>query len=557
MKLRSYQTKLKNDIQQAWADGHKNVLAVLACGGGKTPTVSSVAKDFDGVGMFIAHRGELLGQLSVQFARDGIYHDLLTPKNSPLRRRISDLHLQKVGKNFINDRCNWYIGGVDTVVNMTDDKRLRNLGLIGTDEAHHMQRNNKWGKVRELKPNALNLGVTATPIRSDGKPLDMFDVMVESYDARQLIKEGYLVPYEIVMPLASDLDLNDVAISSTTGDYNLVQVKKAIHASKRIVGDVVRNYLEYAKGKKGITFAVDVEEACKIAAEFNANGVPAEVISAKTPPELRSEILRQFEKRKILQLVNVDLFGEGFDIADVEVVSLARPTMSLNLFIQQVMRVMRLMISPILMAAWDDYTIDQRKKHIAESLKPKSLIIDHVGNCLEHGLPDEPHNWYKKSSEKRNKSAPRDTMPLHNCLKCLHVFEKCLDACPFCGEPIPLPKGRVLPAEVDGDLFLLTEEVLEKMRNEIARIDNECRVPHNLEHHVKAKIIRTHVERQAAQSKLRETIALWAGKHSEFSNRINHKRFFLTFGITVPEAKVLNTKDAEDLYERISSTVFN
>jgi superfamily II DNA or RNA helicase len=552
-KLRQYQIDLKQDVYTSWDKGAKNILGVLPTGGGKTVVMGEIAREFDGNGIFIAHRAELLGQISTQLAREGVYHNLITPKNSTLRRKISDLHLNKVGKNYINDRCNWLVGGVDTVINMPDDKRWKHLGLMITDEGHHLQKNNKWGEVFKFASNAKLLAFTATPRRADGRALDVFDTLVEGVPARWLIDNGYLVDYRVVCPKTSDLDLSEVAISNTTGDYNTVQIKKAMHASKRIVGDVVREYLKYAPGKLGVTFAVDVEEAVKISKAFNDAGVPAEVVSAKTPSDLRTNILRQFEQRKILQLVNVDLFGEGFDLPEIEVVSFARPTMSFALFCQQFGRVLRLMISPTLTGAWDTYASEQRKQFIAESKKPFALVIDHVGNILQHHFPDSPQKWTLEARERKSRGAPSDAIPLRSCLnvECMRVYEKCEVCCPYCGQEPQLPAGRTLPEQVDGDLQLLTEEVLAKMRGEIDKVDGQCYPPVNLSSYVKTSIIRNHMERQAAQKTLREVIALWAGKHAEYSNRINHKRFFLTFGITVPEAKALGVKDAGELESKI------
>src|SRR6202012_4149963 len=129
------------------------------------------------------------------------------------------------------------------------------------------------------------------------------DALVLAPSMRDIINMGYLTDYRIFAP-PSDLNLSEVSISSTTGDFNQDQVRKAVHKST-ITGDIVKHYLKIAPGKLGVTFAVDVEEAGKIASAFKAAGVPAEVVSAKTPDALRAAILRRFKKREILQLVNV------------------------------------------------------------------------------------------------------------------------------------------------------------------------------------------------------------------------------------------------------------
>lgn len=556
-KLRHYQTNLKNKIYAAWGTGTKNILAVLPTGGGKTVIMGEIAKEFDGNGIFIAHRGELLGQISLQLARNGIYHNLITPKNSPLHRKICDLHLKKIGKNYINDRSDWLVGGVDTVINMQNDPRWRKIGLMITDEGHHVVKNNKWGDVFTYTPNAKLLAFTATPRRSDNKPLDIFDELVEGDDMRTLIDNGYLTDYRIVCPKTTDLDLSTVSISNLTGDYNLSQLKKAVHNSKRIVGDTIKEYLTHARDKSGVVFAVDVEHASEIAKEFKCNGITAEVVHAKTPAALRTMLWEQFEKRQILLLINVDLIGEGVDLPFIEVVIFARPTASYSLYVQQFGRVLRLFLSGHQMIWWENFTPSERKKLISESSKPFGLIIDQVGNVLKHGFPDTKQNWSLESKDITPRGQPSDKIVLRSCLNtdCLKVYSRNCYSCPYCGYEPPVPTGRLLPDMVDGDLTLLTEDILADMRREIKRIDDACVIPRNLEPHVKASIIRKHIDRQHAQKSLRGVIALWAGKYITYDDRSNHKRFYLTFGITVPEAKVLGVKEAIELENKILLTV--
>src|SRR5882762_8257373 len=142
-----------------------------------------------------------------------------------------------------------------------------------------MLRDNKWGKVASMFPNARWLGVTATPNRADGRGLGrhadgLFDTMVHAPSMRELIRMGYLTDYRI-FTIPSDVDLTDVPISAG-GDFSPEPLRKAVHRS-HIVGDVVQHYLRIARGKLGVTFAVDVESATQIAAAFNAAGVKAEV----------------------------------------------------------------------------------------------------------------------------------------------------------------------------------------------------------------------------------------------------------------------------------------
>ena len=244
-----------------------------------------------------------------------------------------------------------------------------------------------------LFPNSRGLLVTANTERADGKGLGrhadgLADTLVEGPGMRDLINQGYLSDYRIFAP-PSDLNLDGVEIGST-GDFKQNQLKLRIKKS-HVVGDVVEHYKRLANGKQGITFATDVETATEIAAQFNAAGVPAEAVSAKTPDRLRVEISRRFERGEIKQLVNVDLFGEGYDVPAVEVVSMARPTESFNLFCQQFGRSLRILEG-----------------------KTGAIIIDHVGNVMRHGLPDAYQAWTldrreKGKRKKKEQAAADDT----------------------------------------------------------------------------------------------------------------------------------------------------
>lgn len=561
-KLRPYQAQLVNEIYGCWnLPDVDNVMAVLPTGGGKTPVMGKIANDFDSPGIIIAHRKELVSQVSQALAVEGVYHDLLTTdKKSKLRRQLSDTHLRKFGKNMISDRARWFVAGIDTLVGMAGDPRLDKIHMCMIDEGHHVLRENKWGRGYAMLPNVrFGLLPTATPRRADKRGLGsdshgIADAMVEGPQMRQLINMGYLTDYQLACPVTKDLDLSNVGTGSD-GDHNIVQLRKAVHKSKEIVGNIVDHYLRLAKGKLGLTFAVDVDHASIIAQAYRDAGVPAEVISGETPDALRIDLLARFERREILQLVSVDLIGEGFDLPAIEVISMARPTKSFALFCQQFGRALRLMIAKALQGAWDTYTDAQRRQHIAESIKPYALLIDHVGNMVEHNFPDRPQVWTLDAGSSRGKSGPSDAIPLRSCSNhlCEKAFERSEVICPYCFTPVPPPKERKSPAEVDGDLLLLTQEVLAKMRGDVAHLDAPCRVPPHVGA-LRATIIANHAKSQNAQHELRHEIALWAGRNSAYSDRVNHKRFFFMFNMTVVEAAALKAGEAEALRKKIMLT---
>lgn len=507
-------------------------MAVSPTGSGKTVLFAHKISEAGGAAVAIAHRKELVTQMSLALAREGVRHRIIGPDAT--RKQCVALHLAELGRDYHQANSPIAAAGVNTLVNHDkNDPWLKQVRLWIQDECHHTLSENQWGRACAMFPNARGLGVTATPLRADGKGLGrhadgLFDSMVVGPSMRDLIDAKYLTDYRVLAP-KSNIDLSRVNVTAG-GEYSPVPLKAARRASQ-ITGDVVKHYLRCAAGKLGVTFDTDVESATDTAAAYRAAGIPAEVVSANTPDALRTAILRKFRNREVLQLVNVDLFGEGFDLPAIEVVSMARPTQSYALFVQQFGRALRLLDG-----------------------KEWAIILDHVGNVERHGLPDARREWTLDRRESRRSSAPKDVEPVRTCLNenCFSVYERYLTACPHCGH-VPEPSARNAPAFVDGDLVELDPETLRLMRGEIARIDGPPVIPRDANHIVAQAVKNNHVQRQRSQADLRNALALWAGWQNArgLPDRQAYKRFYLRFGIDVPTALALSSNATDALAERV------
>lgn len=525
--LRPFQVDVRDRVYQSWNAGAQNVLAVLPTGGGKTVVFSDIIAANNGPTVAIAHRQELVTQISLALARNGVRHRIIGP--SAVARTCTSLHLAELRRNYVDPSNRVAVAGVDTLIRMDpSDAWFRSVTLSVTDEAHHVLLKNKWGAAMQMFPNARGLGVTATPVRADGNGLGrhadgLMDCMVVGPTMRELIADKWLTDYRIFAP-PSDIDLTNVPISAS-GDFSPVKLATAVHKS-HIVGDVVQHYQRIAAGKLGVTFAVDVEAAGEIAGAYRKAGVPAEVVTAKTPDALRASILRRFRAKEILQLVNVDLFGEGFDLPAIEVVSMARPTQSYGLYAQQFGRTLRILEG-----------------------KQYGIVIDHVGNVHRHGLPDAARTWTLDRRERRAKNDTASVIPTRTCPQCTAAYERTSLSCPYCG-CTPEPVGRSAPEEVDGDLHELTPEALARLRGAI-----DPPAAWHPDPVVQATVNKHHRERTEAQRQLRDTISVWAGRHTQRTDvdavRELQRRFFLTFGIDIAAAQALNARDARELMERI------
>lgn len=532
MELRPYQIKIIQDIYDAWNSGAINVLAQMPTGSGKTVCFSQIIANNPGASIAIAHRVELVSQISLTLARYGIRHNILAQKSAI--RDIISVHMSELQRSYYDPQARCIVAGVDTLLRLpVSTTWFRSVSLVVQDEGHHPLKNNKWGRAAALFPHARGLYPTATPIRADGNGLGqhaegIIDVLIQGPAMRDLINAGYLSDYRIFAP-PNNLDLSTVTLSAS-GDYSPPKLRDAVHKS-HITGDVVSHYLRIAPGKLGVTFAVDISAATEIAAEFRDAGVSAEVISSKTPDLLRMSIMRRFRDREILQLVNVDLLGEGVDVPAIEVISMARPTQSYAVYSQQFGRALRPMPG-----------------------KSHAIIIDHVNNVIHHGLPDSPRVWSLDRRDRKSRSIPDDIIPLRTCIECLAVYLRTQRNCPQCGH-YAIPAIRSAPEYVDGDLHELDISVLARMRGEIDRIDGAPRIPQGLPAIAQLGLRKKHKDRQDAQCTLRDSIAQWAGylKHNGATDAEIYRTFYHKFNIDIGTAQTLNRKDAEELIKRIDA----
>lgn len=539
MKLRDYQQQLINNIYTEWANGHRAVLMQLETGGGKTVTFTEIIAQRNEPTCVIAHRTELIHQAALTLARRGLSHAIIGA-NQTLRDCVA-IQMRELKKSYVDPSASIQVASIDTLTNLSSDtKWVKDIKLVVIDEAHHVLRKNKWGKTVDLFPKARFLLPTATPARSDNMGLGshadgIADIIVEGPPMRWLIEQGALCDYRVAVP-PRHLELANIPISGS-GDYSpkkLSEVVKKAH----LTGDIIDHYLKLAPGKLGITFAVDIEAATEIAAAYRAAGVPAEVVSSKTPPLIRAQIMQKFKNREILQLVNVDILGEGVDVPAVEVISLARPTQSFVLYKQQFGRGLR-------------------------PLKGKSycLTIDHAGNVMRHGFPDDPREWSLDRIDKRIKRIADNIVKIRTCTNCFLVYSRELSRCSYCGHS-HTPTSRTSIEHVDGDLILLDSTMIAKMRGNIEKIDTPMpMMPWGLSTAAQYNVVNNHRRRQTAQTILREFIALYAGflKAQGYDDSKIYRKFYLTFGIDIMSAQALGRKPALALTEKIKNinrTVF-
>lgn len=541
--LRPYQKKLIHDVYAEWNAGKQYVVMVSATGSGKSMTLTELVRMERDRGQYVlvlAHRQELITQLSDTMARMEIHHGIIAAQSAI--KFATRLHMENYNRNFYDPNSRVIVASVQSM----RPAKVQELAQLGSrltvvqDEAHHATKKSKtWGGILTplMDAGARGLGPTATPLRADGQGLSREtdgygDAMVLGPEMGWLIDNGYLSKYKIYCP-PTDLHLENVETSKSTGDYKEKELKAEIGRS-HIVGDIVSHYLKICPGKRGITFTVGVDTAEEVAEEYRKRGVPAIALSGRNGDAERVQAIRDLKSGKILQIVNDSLIGEGVDIPAVEVVSFARPTQSYALYAQMFGRALR---------------VFEGKTH--------AIIIDAVSNVLRHGLPDAPREWSLDRRERRSGKSEPSTVRV--CTACTAVYERYLDACPDCGEPVPKPAVRSGPEYVDGDLLELDAATLAQMRAEVvgARETPEAMRDRLTGMGVPVPGVMANTKRQQlridALVKLDHTLSQWAGyrRAEGLSDSEIFRKFYLTYGISWIEAQALKAVEADKLRERI------
>ena len=425
IRLYDYQAEMKERIEAAFRSC-QSVMVQMPTGTGKTILLAEVVKSEKLKGKnpdgekseklkgknpcvwIVVHRRELVEQIKETLAKQldsslFTFHSSLNPLDSSLFTLPSSLTTRVFSIQWLSKHYH---------------ELEEKPSLIIIDEAHHAVAKT-YKEVMDAYPEAKKLGLTATPCRLTKRGFtDLFDVLLQSWSVKKFIADGWLSLYDY-MSIREDSEdwrlVNSLKKRGADGDFSLREMSEKLNVQPSIER-LCDTILRYAPDKKGITYAIDIAHAERIAQYYREHGLNAVAISSKTPPEERKQIIERFKntncheierdsntnyhelptnchelssncrqfktqnscsgKRlyepsaKLKILITVDLFGEGFDCPDVEFIQLARPTLSLAKYLQQVGRGMR---------------VFEGKKYC--------LILDNVGLYRLFGLPSDDRDW--------------------------------------------------------------------------------------------------------------------------------------------------------------------
>lgn len=419
--LRPYQRQGVKGIQSAFNAGKRAPLFALPTGAGKTFCFAYLTREAAKLGrrvVILVHRQELLKQASRSLTTLGVNHGIIAPGHHGETAQVAVASIQ------------------------TLDRRLRrgpvHFDLAIIDEAHHVV-SLSWRRVLDQLGGAQILGVTATPCRLDGRGLGveaggLFDHLVQGPSIAELISLGHLVR-PVVYAYPNDIDMTGVKIIG--GDYSRRELSERMD-KPAITGCAVDHYRRLAANEPAIAFCASLVHAAHVADEFAQGGFRSGVIHGGLTETERQERLDGLASGRIHVLASVDLISEGTDVPAVSVAILLRRTASESLFLQQVGRILR-----------------------PSPGKTRGLVLDHVGNVLQFGLPEQDRQWSLGGVKKRvGLGGPGLTM--RQCKKCFAVWRQG-QRCPSCGNVAAGAVSRE-PLRREGELRQVDETQINQFR---------------------------------------------------------------------------------------------
>jgi DNA repair protein RadD len=409
-----YQFKFIEDIRNEYRKGRRSVLGVMPCGSGKTLCFTWIIQQAAARGkrcLVLTHRTELIEQASEKLTLAGVGHGYIMPNRYGELEQVAVASVQTLERRIVQSPINF--------------------DLVIADESH---REEIMAGVRYF-PTAKILGVTATPVRTDGKGLGVegggvFESMVVGPTAKELIERGRLIEPEIYgVPYTPDM----AGVRTYKGDFQTTQAEERMN-KPTITGDAVDHYRSLASHEPAVVFCHSVKHAIAVRDQFVDMGFKFEVVHGMLNKKERARLLAQIADGSIDGITSVDVVTTGTDIPSLAVGLWLRKTKSQNLWIQGCGRIMR--------------TSDGKRK---------ALVLDHANNWVDLGAPHADHDW-TLDGELKSKRQNDDVTSVRQCKKCFAVFEKDL-ICPYCGHKNPPKERRV--EEQDGNLEKISKEALE------------------------------------------------------------------------------------------------
>lgn len=337
LSLRPYQRAAIDSLLDYWQAGKGNGLLVLPTGAGKSLVLAALSqellRDYPTLRIgIVTHVRELISQNYQELLR-------LWPQ-AP-----AGIYSAGIGRR--DTRAQILFCGIQSVWNKVE--QVGGFDILLVDEAHLIPANTQTtygrfiAKLKDETPDLRVVGLTATPFRMDSGRLDrgqgrIFDDVVYEANVADLIEQGYLCPL-ISKATAQQLDVSSVP--KRGGEYIAGALEVAVDKDW-ITRAAVDEMARFGADRKAwLAFCAGVKHAGNVCEAVRAAGFSCEVVTGETAKGERDRIVRAFRAGQIRCLTSVGVLGTGFNVPQVDLIALLRPTKSAGLYVQQVGRALR------------------------------------------------------------------------------------------------------------------------------------------------------------------------------------------------------------------------
>lgn len=353
--LRDYQIAAVADFNRECAAGTRRIILVAPTASGKTVIGAAIIKqavaEFKAV-LVLAHRREIITQTSGKLHGYGVTHGIIQAGFDKLLRPQAQAQVASIQT-------------LTARAVRSNRMELPKADLLVIDECHHCPAES-YRKIIDAYPDAVLLGLTATPCRGHGRGLGgIFETIIETPQVAALIEKGFLVKTRVYAPVNPDLK----GVRTVAGDYVESQLADRMDRPK-LIGDIVTHWLKYGERRRTVAFTVNVAHSLHLRDEFIKSGVKAEHIDATTPKPERDATLARLASGEIELVTNCMVLTEGWDMPEVGACILVRPTKKMGLYRQMIGRVLR-----------------------PAPNKADAIILDHAGAVFRHGFAEDHVAW--------------------------------------------------------------------------------------------------------------------------------------------------------------------
>jgi superfamily II DNA or RNA helicase len=422
--MRDHQELFIEQVREAAKHGHRRIIGCASVGWGKTLVSANLFKSGYAKGkvsMFTVPRNALIEPSVEEFEGEG----------------LSDIGIIQQDHPRTNPWAKLQVASIHTAVN----RELPKIDFAIADEIH-LSTKEFWNLLdSEEWKDVIVIALTATPWNKGlGR---RFTIMVQTKRTSQLIEEGYLVrPRYLVGQEEPNLAGKKMHLDEDGNKVLTEKAEAAVMGEQRIIGDIVKTYIEHGEDRPGFYYAVNLAHARQLRDEFVNAGIPCGYIDGSMSREQRHKALRMYREGSYRLVVNYGVLTTGID-EDVRIIGICRIIKSETDWVQIIGRGLR---------------TDNPRKRVA-GLEPKEdlLVIDHGGNLTrDDGTALAPaediyhdHLDTHDPADKKQKAYDEDEKPAthRKCKKCGWLIPPKTKKCPACGdESVPKFNGTAVDA---------------------------------------------------------------------------------------------------------------